>query len=184
MPCKLTFKTKSFHYKALIQSYKTNIQTSKSFLFIMSVVGFFQPVNLNVSVNLNTKYHSECNFMSCFCNLCILYVTVFPSYLLLMLHQLFCNLLLCNDVTSAFLHSILLWCDICFSSGSIFGLLILLTLVGNALVLLALLTNKTLQQPCNCFLASLACADLGVRWKQYFKIFFSGKNTSINLAKR
>ena len=68
------------------------------------------------------------------------------------------------DVTSAFLQPTLLFgCDICFSSGSIFGLLILLTLVGNALVLLALLTNKTLQQPCNCFLASLACADLGVR---------------------
>ena len=29
-------------------------------------------------------------------------------------------------------------------------------------VLLALVTTKTLQQPCNFFLASLACADLGV----------------------
>ena len=48
------------------------------------------------------------------------------------------------------------------SAGSIFGLIILLTLVGNALVLLALVTTKTLQQPCNFFLASLACADLGV----------------------
>ena len=48
------------------------------------------------------------------------------------------------------------------SAGSIFGLIILLTLVGNALVLLALVTTKTLQQPWNFFLASLACADLGV----------------------
>ena len=46
--------------------------------------------------------------------------------------------------------------------ASIFSVLIILTLCGNSLVLFACITNKNLQQPCNYFLASLACADLGV----------------------
>ena len=49
-------------------------------------------------------------------------------------------------------------------AGSIFSTIILVTVLGNSLVVLALLTNKTLQQPCNYFLASLAFADLGVRF--------------------
>jgi hypothetical protein len=40
--------------------------------------------------------------------------------------------------------------------------MILLTLCGNTLVLVAIATNKSLQRPCNFFLASLAIADLGV----------------------
>jgi hypothetical protein len=47
-------------------------------------------------------------------------------------------------------------------SGCVFSGLILLTLCGNTLVLVAIATNKSLQRPCNFFLASLAVADLGV----------------------
>ena len=47
-------------------------------------------------------------------------------------------------------------------SGCVFGVLVLLTLVGNLLVLAALFTCRALQQPCNYLLGSLACADLGV----------------------
>jgi hypothetical protein len=37
-----------------------------------------------------------------------------------------------------------------------------LSVVGNVLVLVAIASNSCLQIPCNCFLASLAIADLGV----------------------
>ena len=53
--------------------------------------------------------------------------------------------------------------NLSFVPACIFSVIILLTLVGNILVLFALATNKSLQQPCNCFLGSLAFADLGVR---------------------
>ncbi len=47
-------------------------------------------------------------------------------------------------------------------AGFVFTCMILLTLCGNTLVLVAIATNKSLQRPCNFFLASLAIADLGV----------------------
>ncbi len=53
--------------------------------------------------------------------------------------------------------------------GCVFSGLILLTLCGNTLVLVAIATNKSLQRPCNFFLASLAVADLGV---STVKIYF------------
>ncbi|XP_023331498.1 octopamine receptor beta-3R [Eurytemora carolleeae] len=46
--------------------------------------------------------------------------------------------------------------------GTIFSLMILLTMCGNSLVLIAISNNTVLQRPCNFFLASLAIADLGV----------------------
>ena len=58
-----------------------------------------------------------------------------------------------------------------FPPACIFSVIILLTLVGNVLVLFALATNKSLQQPCNCFLGSLACADLGVRIEIVYKVW-------------
>ena len=59
-----------------------------------------------------------------------------------------------------------------FILASIFCMLIALTLIGNSLIIIALITNKTLQQPCNFFLASLAVADLGVNF-QIFNCFHS-----------
>ena len=61
---------------------------------------------------------------------------------------------------------------IVFYSGCIFSVLIVLTMVGNSLVIFAISTNKSLQRPCNFFLASLAIADLGV--SHYIKYFLGG----------
>ena len=47
-------------------------------------------------------------------------------------------------------------------SAVVYSTIITVTVVGNVLVLAAVTTNKILQRPCNIFLASLACADLGV----------------------
>ena len=44
----------------------------------------------------------------------------------------------------------------------VYSSIILVTVVGNVLVLAAVSTNKILQRPCNIFLASLASADLCV----------------------
>ena len=68
-----------------------------------------------------------------------------------------------------------------FVAACIFSVIILLTLVGNFLVLFALATNKSLQQPCNCFLGSLACADLGVRIDIFYKVWSPLKAVPIEL---
>ena len=44
----------------------------------------------------------------------------------------------------------------------VYSSIILVTVVGNVMILAAVTTNKVLQRPCNIFLASLACADLCV----------------------
>ena len=51
--------------------------------------------------------------------------------------------------------------------GFIFLLVVLISMIGNLMVIMAITTNRSLQLPCNTFLASLALADLGVSsaWK-------------------
>jgi hypothetical protein len=64
------------------------------------------------------------------------------------------------------------------TSGLIFFLIIVLSVVGNVLVLVAIASNSCLQIPCNCFLASLAIADLGVS-SPLVQIFLSRKKYGV-----
>jgi len=44
-------------------------------------------------------------------------------------------------------------------------------MIGNLMVILAVLANRSLQLPCNTFLASLALADLGVSTLDWITCF-------------